>query len=145
MGISLYAAQSIGDDAPGCRLETYYRTIVYEVPNYVLDDELGTPGILHETSDFRAALVTDPVDYLTGSDFSDQFRSDPNSADLLRDKLGNFNGNGDGKLCIVLHLRQDLGAFPAVDGQCRRLNGEIALINCGEPHGCLPPLTGHLD
>lgn len=134
MPITLFFAQSMGGDAYPCRLETYYRTIVYEVPTYVLDDEAATPGILHETSDFRAAMVTDPVDYLTGSNFSDQFRSDPNSADLLRDKLGDFNENGDGKLCIVLQLRQDLGSFPADEGQCRRINGELALINCGEPH-----------
>ena len=133
MGITLFAAQSMGGDAYACRLETYYRTIVYELPNYVLDDEGTTPGILHETSDFRAAMVTDPVDYLTGSDFSDQFRSDANSADELRDKLGDFNKNG-GKLCIVLQLRQDLGSFLADKGQCRRINGELALINCGEPH-----------
>ena len=134
MGITLFAAQSIGNEAHACQLETYYRTIVYELPNYVLDDELGTPGILRDTSDFRAAMVTDPVDYLTGSDFSDQFRSDANSADELRRKLGDFNKNGDGKLCIVLQLRQDLGSFPVVDGQCRRINGELALINCGEPY-----------
>lgn len=134
MPITLYFAQSMGGDAYACQLETYYRTIVYEVLNYVLDDELGTPGILHDTSDFRAAMVTDPVDYVTGSDFSDQFRSDANSAYLLRDKLGGFNENARRKLCIVLQLRQGLGAFPVVDGQCRRINGELVLINCGEPH-----------
>ena len=134
MGITLFAAQSIGDDAYDCRLETYYRTIVYELPNYVLDDELAMPGILHDTSDLRAAVVTDPVDYLRGSDFSDQFRSDANSADELRDKLGDFTENAGGRLCIVIQLRQDLGSFPAVDGQCRKINGELALINCDGPY-----------
>ena len=134
MGITLFFAQSTGGDTYACRLETYYRTIIYELPNYVLQDEGATSGILHETSDFRAAMVTDPVDCLMRSDFSDQFRSDANSADGLRDKLGDFTENAGGRLCIVLQLRQDLGSFPAVDGQCREINGELVLINCDEPH-----------
>ena len=134
MGITLAGAQLLGGDAYACQLDMYFRTIVYGLPRYVVQEEELSPVILNDTSHFRAAMATDPSSYLDESDFSDQFRSDRNSADFLRAKLGPVMEGGDGRVFIVVQIRQDLHSFSAIDGQCRQVNGELALINCGEPH-----------
>ena len=134
MGVTLAGAQLLGGVAYACQLDGYFRTIIYGLPRYVVQGEALAPVIVNDTSHFRAAIVMDPLSYLDESDFSDQFRSNRNSADFLRDKLGQVMEDTDGSVFIVFQIRQDLDSFPAVDGQCRDVNGELALVNCGAPH-----------
>ena len=69
MGITLAGAQRMGS-AFVCYLDVYYRTIIYGLPRYVLQGGEFSSAILSGTSDYRAAVVTDPLKYLTESDFS---------------------------------------------------------------------------
>ena len=134
MGITLAGAKLLGGTACDCTLDVYFRTIIYGLPCHAVQDEVLPPLILSDSSHFRAAVAVDPVSYLDETDFSDQFRSDRNSADLLRDKLGQVMEDGKGRVFIVVQIKQDLDSFPAVDGQCRDVEGELALVNCGAPH-----------
>ena len=119
--------------AYACHLDVYLRTIVYGLHLYVAHDEEVSPAILSDSSDFRAAIVTDPLRYLSESDFSAQFRSDKNSADLANDRLDKFADEADRRVFIVVQIRQELDSFSADDGQCRQIGEELALVNCGEP------------
>ena len=134
MGITLAGAKLMGGTACDCTLDMYFRTIIYGLPRHAVQDEALSPLVLSDSSHFRAAIVVDPVSYLDETDFSDQFRSDRNSANPLRDKLGQVMEDANGRVYIVVQIKQDLDLFPAVDGQCRDINGELALINCGAPH-----------
>ena len=143
MGITLAGAKLLGGTAYDCTLDVYFRTIIYGLPRHAVQDEALSPLVLSDSSHFRAAIVVDPVSYLDETDFSDQFRSDRNSADLLRDKLGQVMEDANGRVFIVVQIKQDLDSFPAVDGQCRDVNGELALINCGAPH--VPVISDSTD
>ena len=117
-----------------CHLDIYFRTIVYGLPRHVVHEGEFPPAILCDTGDFRAAIVTDPLTYLSESDFSSQFRSDKNSLNLARDKLEQFAEDANPRVFIVIQIRQALGSFPTVDGQCIQIEEESALVNCGGPH-----------
>ena len=142
MGITLAGAQRMGS-AFVCYLDVYYRTIIYGLPRYVLKSGEFSSGVLSDTSDFRAAIMTDPLRYLTESDFSTQFRAEKNSVELAKKRLGEFAEDEDGRLFVVLQIRQEFDSFAAVDGQCIQVGEEIALVNCGEPH--VPPIRDSTD
>ena len=52
-------------------LSEHMRTIVYKVPGFIVREGHFPPVIVHDTCDFRAAIVTDLVTYSREDDFSD--------------------------------------------------------------------------
>ena len=132
MGTTPGGAPQMGDAYP-CHLDLYFRTIVYGLPHYVVQDGALPPVVLTDTGDFRAALVTDPVAYLKESDFSDQFRSYENSAARLEEKLEKLMRDDERCVFVVIQIRQNLGSFPAIGGQCQQFRGVPFFLNLGDP------------
>ena len=60
MGITLAGVRLMGTPV-ACRLSEYLRTIVYRVPGFIVRESHLSPVIVQPDTDFRAAIVTDPM------------------------------------------------------------------------------------
>ena len=53
-----------------CRISKVMRTMIYEVPYYRISDGNFSPCVVKETDDFKAAVVTNPVNQVLTEAFS---------------------------------------------------------------------------
>ena len=107
-----------------CYISVFMQTIVYEIPRYRVSDDQFPPCVVKEASDFKAAIVTNPVDYILSDTFSDQHIVDPNFERKLRKNCEENTDNVGTKTFIVFQSKEDLGSYPAIGGQCIKVHDE---------------------
>ena len=107
-----------------CHISVYMQTIVFEIPRYRVSDDQFPPCVVKETSGFKAAIVTNPVDYILSDTFADQHVVDPNFERNLRNSCEENTDNVGTKTFIVFQSKEDLGSFPATEGQCIAVHDE---------------------
>ncbi len=107
-----------------CHLSKYMRTIVYRMPTHIVREGHLSPAIVYQTDDFRASIVTDPASYLSGSDFSGQYSFDKTFPDAVQEKCCVEANDVGERTFIVVQFSEDMKSFPAVDGQCMKMNGD---------------------
>ena len=124
-----------------CRLSEYLRTIVYRVPGFIVREGHLSPVIVQSATDFRAAIVTDPITYLRGEDFSDQYLLDASFHEALQGKCGPYLKEAQSEIFVVIQLKEDMRSFPAIDGQCIKIEHDgieqLAIVDCDDaamPH-----------
>ena len=137
MPITLAGVQRMGEPFP-CHLTEYMRTIIYKIPKFVVREDHFPSVVIQDTPDFRAAVVTDLVTYLKDDDFSDQYDSDASFPSALHEKYGLDCKQSEKHVFIVIQFKEDLGRFPATDGQCIKIEHdgieELAMVDCGDPY-----------
>ena len=127
MGIMVAFLEPLGEPFD-CHLSEYMRTIVYKMPAHVVREGHLSPVFLHETDNFKASIVTDPISYLRQSDFSDQYGLDVTFPVALQEKCAIDPNDSDRRIFIVIEFKQDMKSFPAVDGQCFKRESEGAEV-----------------
>ena len=110
--------RSFSDTPFHCYISMFMQTVVYEIPRYRVLDDHFPPCVVKETYGFKAAIVTNPVDYILSITFTDQHIVDPNFEEKLRNSCEEDTDNVGTKTFIVFQSKEDLGAFPAIGGQC---------------------------
>ena len=131
MGIMVALLKPLGDPF-ACHLSEYMRTIVYKIPTHVVREGHLSPFVVHESDDFRASIVTDPLSHLKESKFSEQYSLDATFPAALQEKCAIDPNNSDVPISVVIEFRQDMNSYPAVDGQCFKREiegGEVLLIS----------------
>ncbi|MYC22271.1 MAG: hypothetical protein F4X62_12425 [Caldilineaceae bacterium SB0662_bin_25] len=124
MDFTTHLVRRFSDTPFHCNISMFMQTLVYEIPRYRVSDDQFPPCVVKETSDFKAAIVTNPVDYILSDTFSDQHIVDPNFEKNLRSSCGENTDNVGTKTFIVFQCREDLGSFPANGGQCITVHDE---------------------
>ena len=129
MGIMVAFLQPLGEPF-ACNLSEYMRTIVYKIPRHIVREGHLSPIVVHDTSEFRASIVTDPISYLRESAFSDQYNLDVSFPDALQEKCATASNDSERRIFVVIQCKQDMNSFPAVDGQCikREHDGSEVLL-----------------
>ena len=138
MGITLAGAKTIGEPFL-CTISEYLRTIIYEVPTFVVrKDGPVTPIVVKDDVNFRASVVTDPVQYIRESTFLKRYISDERLEGKLTGSQSAEEGRHEQSLYLVLEIKEQMEPFNASDGQCRRLEHdgieEIGIVDCGAPY-----------
>ena len=135
MGITLAFAQSMGTPVV-CRLSEYLRSVVYRVPGFIVREGHLSPVVVQSTPDFRAAIVTDPLRYLREEEFSNQYQLDVSFPDALHDKCGMYVKESQSEIFVVIQLKEDMRSFPAIDGQCIRVEydgvEQLIIVDCDD-------------
>ena len=141
MGITVTFLKRGGGEPFSCHLSEYMRTIVYKIPRHIVREGHLSPVVVHDTNNFRAAIVTDPLNYVRESDFSDQYNLDVSFSGALQEKCGIAPNDFDRSIFVVIQLKQDMNSFPAVDGQCIKQThngtGVLRIADCDDapaPH-----------
>ena len=97
---------------------------------------------VYSTPDFRAAIATDPIEFLREDDFSNQYEMDETFPRRLSERLVEADGESEGCLFIVIQLKEDMGSFPAIDGQCVKIEDHgskmFVIFDCGDPYTPYP-------
>lgn len=141
MPITLAGVRRMGEPFP-CHLSEYMRTIIYKVPTFVVREGHFPSVVIHDTPDFRSAVVTDLDSYLKDVVFSDKYESDASFPSALREKSGFDCESSEKHIYIVIQLKEDMGGFPATDGQCIKIERdgieELAIVDCGDPYTPYP-------
>ena len=121
-----------------CHLSEYMRTIVYEIPGFIVweADDIA-PARISETPGVRAAVVTNPQAYIRGDNFSNQYELDRGLREELRDLVEANEGKSEKVLYIVVQVKDDMGSAPAVNGQCIKTTladgtEMISVVDCEE-------------
>ena len=138
MPITIGFARSIGADFH-CHLVEYMRTIIYKIPGLKVREPNPEPCVILEEPDFKASVVVDPFTYLVDERITDQFEFEDNFQIVLGEACPSPAPNSEASLYVVIQFKEDLNAFAAVDGQCRRVkfdNGveRFLLVECGDPY-----------
>ena len=117
MGIMVAFVEPLGESYP-CHISEYLRTIVYKIPEHIVREGHLSPMVVKDTTDFRASIVTDPIQYLKEGDFTDQYHLDVSFPSTLEDICG--MGGNESEVCIyvIVQFKEDMCSFPAVGGQC---------------------------
>ena len=124
-----------------CLLSECLLTAIYRVPQYFAAAGEGFSHVVLDADDFRAGVTIDPEEYLAQNDLAGQFANDPAWRAWVRDCCNSDPGKSATKLHVVLQVRQELGAWPATDGQCWKADlglGEHLLFVDGGEHP-VPP------
>ncbi|MCY3991306.1 MAG: hypothetical protein OXF50_08790 [Caldilineaceae bacterium] len=124
MEFSTHLVRRFSDTPFYCHISTFMQTLVYELPRYRVSDDQFCPCVLKETSGFKAAIVTNPVDYILSDTFMDQHAVDPDFEKNLRNECEEDTDNVGAKAFMVFQRKEDLGAFPATGGQCITMQEE---------------------
>ena len=121
-----------------CHLVQYMRTIVYKIPVLKVGESKPAGCIILEEPEFRASVVVDPFAYLRDEGISDQFEFEDNFQAVLSEACPSPTPDSEAPLYVVIQFKEDLNAFAAVDGQCRRICFDgverFVLVECGEPY-----------
>ena len=137
MPIMIGGARMIGDDFH-CHLVEYMRTSVYKIPGLKVGEPKPAPCFILEEPEFRASMVVDPFAYLRDEGISDQFEFEDNFQVVLSEACPPLAPASEASLYLVIQFKEDLNAFAAVDGQCRRVcfDGveQFVLVECGDPY-----------
>lgn len=137
MGFTLAGVRRMGTPFP-CYLAEYVRTIVYRIPGLYYRDNSLSPISIFDAADFRASIVTDLLRYLGGEGSLLHYGSDATIKRALIEQLGDYTDNSADNLFIVIQFNEDMRSFPAVDGQCIRIEHndieELAIVDCGDPY-----------
>ena len=134
MGITLAGAQRIG--APFyCTISEYVRTIMFQVPRFqIAGYGCVSPIVIKDEPDFRASVMTDPVNYIRNGPILKAHIPD----ETLEECLGVSGSATEKALYLVLEIKQDLGMFRATDGQCRKMEDagveHVFIVDCGAPY-----------
>ena len=87
-----------------------------------------------ESDDFKATVVTNPVSYVLEDDFSEQHKVDVNFRKALKKACEKYENEPKKTISVVFQLKEDLGSFAAVDGQCIKTEFEgrkrLAIFDC---------------
>jgi hypothetical protein len=130
-------ARMIGADFP-CHLLEYMRTIVYQIPRLKVKEPKTAACIIFDEPEFRASVVADPFTYLRDAGITDQFEFEDNFQAALSEACPSPAPDSEVPLYLVIQFKEDLNAFAAVDGQCRRICVDgverFVLVECGEPY-----------
>ena len=130
-------ARMIGADLH-CHLVEYMRTIVYKIPVLKVGESKPAACIILEEPEFRASVVVDPFAYLRDEGISDQFEFEDNFQAVLNEACPSPAPNSEAPLYVVIQFKEEMNAFAAVDGQCRRICADgverFVLVECGEPY-----------
>ena len=80
----------------------------------------------------------EPPTYLRDEGISDQFEFEDNFQAVLSEACPSPAPDSEAPLYVVIQFKEDLNAFAAVDGQCRRICVDgverFVLVECGEPY-----------
>ena len=137
MPITIWAARMIGADFP-CQLVEYMRTIVYQIPSLKVKEPRPAACIIFDEPEFRASMVADPFAYLRDEGISDEFEFEDNFQAALSEACPSPAPDSEAPLYLLIQFKEDLNAFAAVDGQCRRIGSDrdetFVLVECGEPY-----------
>ena len=143
MMLTLAGARSMGEPVK-CHLAENLQTTIFELPTLRLNGELEAPAIIQDFSDIRAILVTNPIEYLIKDDFSEQKDLQADFLPSLFEACQKEGDESQKSIFLIVQLKEALGPFPAVDGQCIQINdagiARVFIANCGEQF--LPPDDG---
>lgn len=124
MEFSTHFVRRFSDTPFHCHIAMFMQTIVYEIPQYRVSDDQFCPCVVKETSGFKAAIVTNPVDYILSDTFMDQHVVDPDFEKNLRNECEEDTDNVGTKTFLVFQSKEDLESFPAIGGQCITMHEE---------------------
>ena len=137
MPITVWFARMIGADFP-CHLVEHMRTTVYKIPVLKVKEPKPAACIIFDEPGFRASVVVDPFTYLRDESISGQFEFQDNFKAELSEACPSPVPDSEAPLYVVLQFKEDLDAFPAVDGQCRKIYvagvERLLLFECGQPY-----------
>ena len=130
-------ARLIGDDFH-CHLVEYMRTTVYKIPGLSIGEPKPDSCLIFDEPEFRASVVVDPFAYLREESISDQFEFEDNFQAVLSEACPSPAQGSEVTPYLVIQFKENLNAFAAVDGQCRRVCFDgverFVLVECGEPY-----------
>lgn len=134
MNITTFAVSLMGGTAFPCNITEYLHTIAYRVPSYKVEGGNINPFVLKETDNFKATIVTSPISYLLGDTFSDQQVVDRGFEKALKESCEEYESKSEKTVFAIVQIKEDLGSFPVVDGQCARFDHDeverYVVFNC---------------
>ena len=134
MGISVNFVKNMNGAPFCCHINQYMRTVVYKIPIYFIQGGHFPPCVIKETKDFKATIVTDPVGYTIAERFSDQSVVDVSFGSALSEKCKRASNKPEESIFIVFQFKEDIDSFPAVHGQCIKVESEgeqrILIFDC---------------
>ncbi len=120
MEIGTALVRSMGGVPFPCHITEYLQTTIFRIPTYKVEKGHIAPYTLKKTNDFKASVVTNPVSYLLNDSFSNQRFVDENFGEALRQCCKQEEDKPEKTIFVVVQLRENMGTFPVVDGQCAR-------------------------
>lgn len=137
MPFMIGGARLIGVDFHCCLVE-YMRTTVYRIPGLKVGKVTHESWLISDEPEFRASVVVDPSVFLRDEGISDQFEFEDNFQAALNEACPSPASRTEAPLYLVIQFREDMNAFSAVDGQCRKVSFDgverYLLVECGEPY-----------
>ena len=120
MNITTFAVKEMGGTPFPCHISEYMRTVIFKIPSYYVQGEHLAPYTIKITDDFKATVVTDPVSSILSDGFLNQRSISKGFGKQLKKACEEEENNSDKNIFVAIQLKEDLGLFPAVDGQCAR-------------------------
>lgn len=103
-----------------CHITEYLQTTIFRIPTYKVEKGHIAPCTVKKTNEFKASVVTNPVSYLLNDSFSNQRFVDESFGEALRQCCKQEEDKPEKTIFVVVQLREYMGTFPVVDGQCAR-------------------------
>ena len=142
MGYSLAFVQSLGGTPFPCYITEYMRTVIFRIRRYYVKGGHLAPIVVKETSDFKVSVVTNPASYNLNDGFSDQQFVDGGFEGALKRDCEEAENKAEKTIFVTIQLKENLGLFPATDGQCVRKEYEgkerLFIYDCIDAPGPKP-------
>lgn len=136
MSISTFLVKEMGGTPFHCYITDYMRTVVYRIPSLRVQGGHLIPCIVKETDDFKASIVTAPVNYVLGDEFSLHRFVDGGFEGAIRRAFEEDENNVEKTAFVVIQFKEDMASFPAVKGQCAIFEHEgkkrLFIFDCSE-------------
>ncbi|MCY4090818.1 MAG: hypothetical protein OXF62_08360 [Caldilineaceae bacterium] len=142
MHYSVALVQRMGGAPFPCHIDEYMRTAIYRIPKYKVEGRHLVPTVVKKTADFKATVLTNPIDFLRSDGFSSQFSIDAGFEGSLKTNCKEEEDKGQKTVFVAIQFRQNLGLFPAVDGQSVVFEDDgkelILIYDCSDAPGPNP-------
>ena len=140
MEYSVALVQKGGGTPFHCYITEYMRTIIYRIPSHKVVGGHVVPTVVKETTDFKATVITNPVNYISNDGFSDQKSVDRGFEEALKNVCE--EDKAEKTIFVAIQFKENLGMFPAVGGQCVRHEIDsketIIVYDCTDARGPNP-------
>ncbi len=128
-----------------CHITEYLQTTILKVPTYKVGKGHIAPCTVKKTNDFKASIVTNPVSYLLSDSFSNHRLVDRNFEKALKRNCKEDEDKPEKTIFVVVQLKEDMGSYPVVDGQCAMfLHENVKIYKIFDCSGARAPLPKDL-
>lgn len=126
MNITTFAVKEMGGTPFPCHITEYMRTVIFRIPSYYVQGGHVAPFDVKKTDDFKASVITNPVSYILSDGFLNQKNVDRGFQKSVRKACEEDENKDQKTIFVAIQFKEDLGSFPAIDGQCARFDYEGA-------------------